>query len=230
MAYSFVRENAAGTASPYTITGAANGNILVLGFADFRSPAARTISSLSTTNVTWSKLGGTTNGTMDAEIWLGVVSGGTSGTSITVTMSGTGATLVMRAYEFGTPVGTGTPAADGTFTTNTGTSVTPALGTFTPTESSNLKVGVAGWANGTTPSASPGGVWTAGTFTANSTVVGVQFIYDLIGSASSDSGSWTITSAAWVTVSGAITVPLPPGTWKSEYPDQIFDRVGVVSY
>jgi len=227
MAYSFVRENAAGTASPYTITGAASGNTLILAIAAFRSPAARTVSSLATTNVTWTLIGGTTNGTMDAELWLGIVAGGTSGTSITVTMSGTGATLVMRAYEFSGGLLTGT-IKDGTAVTSTGTSTAPAIGSYTPAATSELRVSVAGWANGTTPSGVPAGVWTPGTFTANSTTVGVQFLYDVIGDAAADTATWTITSAAWVTVTCALKVPLPPGSWAPEYPDILLDRVEVV--
>lgn len=223
----FVRQNATGTASPYTITAAAAGNVLIFYFADFRSAAARTISSLSCTNVTWTKLGSTTNGSVDTEIWFGVVAGGSSGTSITVTMSGSGSTQVMTAIEFSGVLVAGT-IHDGAGVTNTGTSTSPSIGSFSCSTGGELAVCCAGYANGTAPTGLPGGIWTNGTFANNSTTVGVQPQYALRSPQGSVSASWTITSAAWVTVVGALfQVPL---NWLPSHPDRIFDKVSVVPY
>lgn len=227
MAYSFVRENAIGTTTSYTITAAANGNTLILVTGSFRSPAARTISSLSCTNVTWTKIGNQVQSTVDAEIWLGIVSGGSSGTTITLTMSGSGSTVVNRAYEFSGGLTSGT-IIDGTSAGNNASSTTPSLASYSPTSSGQLRVGVAAWANGTAPSATPGGNWTLGTHSANGASVSVQFIYDLICDEGNASASWTITSANWGTEHCTLRVPLPPATWTPSFPDYINDKVGVV--
>lgn len=229
MAAGFVRQNATGTSTSYTITAAANGNTLVLYVAAFRSPSARTVSSLSCTNVAWTKLAGATNGTIDGEIWFGTVSGGNSGTTITITMSGSGSTLAVTAIEFSGVLTSGT-INDGSGVTNTGTSTSPTTGAFSCTASGELLLSCESHANGTAPSVKPGGVWTDGTFANNSTTDGVQPEYDLISVAGAASASWTITSAAWVTCIGALKVPLPPGTWAPSYPDKIYDKVGVVPY
>jgi hypothetical protein len=193
------------TTTTATISAASSGNLLILRIAAFRSPNARTVSSLSCTNVTWTKLCGTTNGTMDVEIWYGVVAGGSSGTSITITMSGTGATICGSVDEISGTVVTGT-INDGTGVTNTGSSTSPSTGAFSAALANDFLIALEGHANGTTPSATPGGSWTDSTFSNNSTTVGCRGAYQLHGTVGSKSASWTIGNVAWVTCIGAIKV------------------------
>jgi hypothetical protein len=193
------------TTTTATISAATSGNTLVLRIVALRSPSARTVSSLSCTNVTWTKLCGTTNGTIDVEIWYGVVAGGSSGTSITITMSATGATICGSVDEISGTVVTGT-INDGTGVTNTGTSTSPTTGAFSASLANDFLIALEGHANGTTPSATPGGSWTDSTFSNNSTTVGCRGAYQLHGTTGSKSASWTIGNLAWVTCIGAIKV------------------------
>lgn len=225
-----VRQNAVGTATPYTITAAASGNTLVLFVSSQRSPAARTVSSIATTNVTWTKLAGVANGVIDGEIWYGTVAGGSSGTSITLTMSGTGATLALMALEFSGVLVSGT-IKDGSGVTNTGTSVTASTGAYSTAASGEVVLSCAAYADGTAPSANPGGIWSNATFANNSTVCAVQGAYNFWGPQGAVSASWTITSAAWATCVGALKAALPPPTtWHPEIQRPRFDKVGVAPY
>ncbi len=205
MPNAFVRDNGAFSGTSATITAAASGNTLVLFFVNQRNGAARTISSISTTNVTWVKLAGLQSGTCDVEIWYGTVAGGTSGTAVTLTMSGTGANGAGNILEFSGVLTSGT-INDGTGVTNNNTSTSPTTGGFTANEGNDLLLACEGHLNGTTPSATPGGSWSNGTFANNSTTCGVRGAYQAIGTAGSKSASWTIGNVAWVTCIGALKV------------------------
>lgn len=69
-----------------TITAPTEGNVLLLLLG---TSGTRTISSVTTTNVTWSALVQETDGGVRVELWKGVV-GASAGTSIAITPSGSG--------------------------------------------------------------------------------------------------------------------------------------------
>lgn len=197
MAIAFVTQ-AVGTTT-VTITAASAGNVLICCVSSFRSPAARTVSSIATTNVTWTKVGNQAGGTTDGEIWLGVVAGGSSGTTVTLTMSGTGATVASNVSEYSGVQVTGT-IEDGTETLNTGSSASPSTGNYTPGNNGDILITCEAHADGTVPSVQPGGIWSNLTFANNSTVCGVQGNYALNEGTSTASASWTINNVAWRTV------------------------------
>src|SRR5512143_2821860 len=176
MAIAFVRQ-APGT-NTVTITAASAGNVLICCVASYRSPAARTVSAIATTNVTWSKIGNQGGGTTDAEIWLGVVAGGSSGTTVTLTMSGAGSTVASSVSEFSGVQVSGT-IEDGTETLNTGSGTSPSTGNYTPAWNGDLLITCEAHADGTAPTAQPGGIWSNLTFANNSTTCGVQANYAL---------------------------------------------------
>ena len=223
----FVLQSATGTsATTLTITAAANGNTLIF-FIAASATASRTVSSLTCTNVTWSKLVGTLNGTtFDCEIWMGKVSGGSSGTSITIAMSGGAPTVACTALEFSGTVS----IKDGTGTTNTGSSTSPSTGAYSTGESLELVLSCAGYLNGTAPTGLPGGIWTAATFAKNSTTCGVQPCYALNGPRGSVSASFTITSANWVTCVVAVKAPILPDKYHPLPNQPLFDIKDNVPY
>jgi hypothetical protein len=67
-----------------TITAASSGNRLVLGVFLLR----HTLSSVSCTNVTWTSIASKDQGDLHIYIYVGVVSGGSSGTTVTINTSG----------------------------------------------------------------------------------------------------------------------------------------------
>lgn len=197
MSAALVKENAASTSTSVTITAAASGNVLVLFTSSTRGAGARTVSSVSCTNVTWGRLTQVTVGSQNTEIWQGVVSGGSSGTTITITMSGTGATLISRVYEF-----SGVDTAinqDGVPSAGNGTGTSVSTNTLTTTVADSLVVACEAHLSGTAPTVSPSSPWTAGAFGANSTVIGLQAAY-IAGSVPTGgyTATWTLSaSVAW---------------------------------
>ena len=203
---------ATATGTSVTITAAASGNTLVLMIANYRSSGARTVSSISCTNTTgWTKSEGNTNGNLGVEIWVGYCTG-TSGTTITITMSGSGSTLAVNATEWsGVLTPPGTTGDDGS-ANNTGASTSPATAAYSSTVNFDLLLCCEGHLNGTKPSVMPGGIWTETTWANNSTSVGVQGEYAVPRPVGSVSASWTITSAAWVTAICGLKVSPKTGT------------------
>ena len=66
-----------------TIGSAISGNMLVLG----AFPIRRAVTSVACTNVTWTKVHSDMYNDVYAEIWIGIVSGGNSGATITISTS-----------------------------------------------------------------------------------------------------------------------------------------------
>lgn len=196
----FVRQST-GTSTSVTLgAAAASGNFLIAFISAFRGAGVRTVSSIATTNTTWTKLAGTTNGGLSVEIWKGVVAGGSSGTAVTITMSGASSTLAVNISEF-----TGVTATlDGTAATNTGSSTAPTTGALTTASTFDLILACGGYANGTAPTALPGGNYENLVFVGNGSANGVQANYisgdypPTTATLGAQSASWTITSAVWV--------------------------------
>ncbi len=213
MAVAFVRHSrtagGTGTTSPLsvTITGAASGNVLIAIISSNRgSSAARTVSGITTTNTTWTQIGTLANGSAAVYIWQGLVAGGTSGTAVSISFSGTVASgCVADICEFSGVLVTGT-IAGATAVTNSGTSTSPTTGNFTPLQADSLVVAALSYENSTAPSASPGAPWvTGGAVGFNSTGTssdGVAGVHQApIASISTTSASWTIgaTGDVWST-------------------------------
>lgn len=209
MAISLVHQaTGSGTSSPLsvTITAAASGNTLVVCVVSKRSSgAARTVSSITCTNTTgWTKLAasGAFGTSYQTEIWYGHATA-TSGTSVSITMSGTTASLAANVSEFSGILTSGT-IPDGTAqgTTGSGPSVTTAA--YSTAKTGDLVITCEGHADGTAPSAQPGGSFANLTFANQSTVTGVQGNYIVLGTSGSQSATWTIGSVAWGSVMGAL--------------------------
>lgn len=192
---------AVGTTS-ITITAAASGNTLVVSVAAFRSQGARTVSSISCTNTTgWTKLVGTSGSGLDVEIWAGYATA-TSGTTITLSMSGTGSTVVSNATEWSgvlTPPATTGKDGNGNTSTNTGTN--PSTGAYSTAAACTgdlilASVGYNGSSNA--PSANPSG-YSNLTFTNSTTVSALQGNYKVPGTAGAQSASWTIDNVLYIT-------------------------------
>lgn len=194
-----------GTSFTVTISAASSGNTLI--YVSGVTDSAQTISTISCTNVTWTKAQGS-NTNADVEIWYGVVAGGSSGTTITVT---TGATigLAVRATvsEWS---GVNTSSQLDVHATNSGTSTNPATGTITPTAGLN-ELFIAATREGGTFSSGPTNGWTAGT-TPNT---GFQWAYKVVSNTSgTDSTDWTY-SASNVWDAAYATFKGPSGTTPS---------------
>ena len=226
MAISLIRQSGAVSGTILTITGAANGNVLILFFASFGT-SMNAISTISCTNVTWSSLGGALNGTsLDYEIWKGVVSGGTSGTTVTITQTGSGSFFnVSNIAEFS---GVST-VNDTTGVTKTGTSTSPSLNTYSTSTAGDLLLCGVGYHNGTVPSVLPGGSWNNLTFVNNGAQTGNQGEYNLNGASGSQTATWTISNVAWVTVVAALK-PIATFDWGSTiYQPSIHYRHDIVT-
>jgi len=207
MASAYVQNNGNGTSTSLSgFPAGANGNTFVIFHSSFRSAGARTISSVACTNVTWTNLGVLSSGGLTVEIWAGRISGGSSGTTITLTMSGTGATLITDIHEFS---GLTSPTTtDGTFATNSGTGTSLTTSAWSASFADDLKLNVAGWADGNAPSTTPSG-WSSGTFrnsgTSNSVLASWKVGTQTTGS---ESAPMSIPgSVAWKTIIGGLRTP-----------------------
>lgn len=202
-----------GTTTSVTITAASAGNVLVLFFTSFRSAGARTISSLSTTNVTWTKQAGVAVLGLDTELWTGVVSGGSSGTTVTITMSGTGSTIACRVDEFTGVAIVGTAVIVDTsvglnpnlFSSNQQNVIGPQIFSVLCPNTGDLLLACLGQANGTAPTIQPPSPWVAGTFVNNSTSNSIQPNYIPNGATDNAQIGWTLSaSVQTVAVVGAL--------------------------
>ena len=182
-----------------TIVGAASGSLLV-ACSVCQGASARTVSSIATTNTVWTKLGGTTTSTIGEEIWIGVVSGGTSGTSVTYTFSGAVTHTAANVSTWAGALSTSSAA------TATGSSTSPATAAYSASTANALIIACVGYASTTSPSVQPGGSYSNLTFKAAASGVGVQANYIIPGVKGAQSATWTIPSVAWVCTIGAIQV------------------------
>lgn len=85
--YQYAKVAAASVQNPtVTIVGAASGRRLILGVGLL----GRAVTSVTCTNVTWTFMKAKVDNTSNIELWVGVVSGGTSGTVITINTASAG--------------------------------------------------------------------------------------------------------------------------------------------
>lgn len=189
-----------------------SGNTLVLFINTLRSSAAaRTVSSVSSTNTTgWTRLGNIANGSMGVEVWYGHATA-TAGEAITITMSGAVVNQAINILQFSGVLTTGT-INDGSAVTNSGTSTSPSSNAYTSTVVGDLILTCEGHANGTAPSAVPGGNYSNATFAASGSTIGIQSEYWTNAGTGAKIGTWTITSAAWGTVIGGLKPISTPNT------------------
>jgi len=177
-----------------TLSSVTAGDALVLVIADQSSNGA-IVSSVSGGGVTWSKAastGSTANG--DAEIWYGLNSSGTSGsTTITVNLSQTTNVQIADVSEYS---GVATSAALDKTTTNnaSGTASNPAVsaGSITPVQTGELVISDAYLSNGTSTQPVPSNGFTSLTQSAGLSGNYKGYgAYLIDGSASTISTTWT---------------------------------------
>lgn len=231
-----------GTSSPLsvTITAAANQHYLtVCVMSRSSNPSNRTVSSISCTNTTFALITGASGSTgrFGCEIWLGKVSGGVSGTSVSITMSGTVSDICANVAEWSDVLVAAT--VGGSFDSTTGNSGTatnnsPSVSTGISPQSSDLLIACVGYASATAPT-QDGSSFTfrALTFTSNSTNgIGLQADYNPqnfnIGIVSE---GWTLASSvAWIGVIAGVLSSYMLDKWFVESECPIFDRKAVVAY
>lgn len=130
-----------------TISAAADGNVLI---ACIIGIGTANVSSISSTNTTWTNLATSTAGTSPkAEIWKGVVSGGVSGTTVTITYSASNSDRAAVISEWDGITGTLDQAA--VRTNVTPTSQVAYSGAILPTNASALVVACFATTNGSSP-------------------------------------------------------------------------------
>jgi hypothetical protein len=197
------------TGVPVTITPTA-GNILIACINLQSTSTARTVSSISQTNVTWTLLKRTVNGLTDCEVWKGVV-GASPGASATVNTSGTFTDMSVNVSQFSGVTGTSDFTAGGT----TGSSVTPSTGAYTTITANDLVIVAVAFASNAFPSAHPAG------FTAltreNISTCTLEASYQLTQAAGlKAAATWTITSSIWATAVIGLQGSAPTANWLDE--------------
>lgn len=183
-------------ASTVTLSGAASaGNYLVAAIAMDQSPAPA-LSSISTTGVTWSKLGNQANGNVEVEVWLGTVTA-TSGTSVGFTLASGTAVLVCNISEFS--LFTASPV-DVTAVVSFGTGASPSTGSYSTINASDTVFAMAGWENANPPPGTPSG-YTALTTSSGSGLLTVSAAYKPAVAPGAQSAAWSMNGAAdWATI------------------------------
>lgn len=129
------------------------------------------------------------------EIWYGVVSGGSSGTSVTVTY-GTGALTDATISEWS---GLDASPVDGTCTANGGTSANPTTGNYTSANAADVLIA---WVGGqaattpTTPTNSFNQIAAGSGGSGGNTHYGAAS-YRIVSSTGTYSTGWTVASTTW---------------------------------
>lgn len=176
-----------------TIPAAASGNTLIVFVNYHNASFARSVSSVSCTNTSFSSLGSTSGAGLNSgtDIWFGPVSGGSSGTTVTVNFSGTAIAEACVVECSGIVTSS---AADGSATDNHQASgTTPySTGTYTNTNANDvilLALGCVGTST-TTPSTPSG--YTALNSQSDTADNGCIFpFYQVVSSTGSQSASFT---------------------------------------
>jgi len=198
----YVTENTGnGTSSPVavTITSAAASVVLWVDVA-IKTSLTRTVSSISCSNTTgWTLVKAVNPGTgWDVETWVGYATSA-SGTSLSVTLSASisGNVAVHVTQYSGAQI---PPVLDGTAIGNNGSSTAPTAGVYSTAGFNTRPIVMEAHQTGTAPSGQPSG-YTALTWSASSTVVGVQADYlTTPAGPGAQSATWTIGSASWVVI------------------------------
>lgn len=190
-AWSFVAQSSAadtavGSTKAFTgLSAGANGNMLIGFIANLATTATRTVSSISQTNVDWggglsSQRGfGANPIAKNVSIWMGIISGGSAGTTATVTFSGSCTSGVMVLLEvtggkLSDAIGDGDGQGHGTGTSvNSNSDLQCTLDYF-----NDLIVACVAFGSGTGPSANPGGAYSDLTLKTNGlSTLGIQANY-----------------------------------------------------
>ena len=153
------------TSCTVTITSApANGDVIVLAvLTNHPVTTASTISSVTSTNTTWTRDSQNANfsGThADLELWHGIVSGGAGGTSVTVVVS---ASLPSNSSTYNVSEWSGvntSTTVDGVAATATSTSNTVTTPSYSTAGTCELVIAVEGSATNGSISAFPGAPYT----------------------------------------------------------------------
>lgn len=191
-----------------------SGNLLIAFIASNRgSGAARTVSSIVQTGVTWAIITGckVANGFLGLEVWRGVVGAGAS-TSYTITISGTitgGAANLMEISGVSTTI-------DATTVTNTGTSTSPSCGAYTTANGNDLIIAGLGYETNAAPGTNPSGYGVL-TWLNSTLAISVQGNYIITGTKGSQTAAWTIgaTGDIWATIIVALQVTRKTSTLTS---------------
>ena len=111
-----------------TMSGAAaSGNFLYAGIGS----TGRTVNSITQTNVTWTQLKTFNANSQSVELWRGVVSGGSGGTTATIALTGSNVTAA-TIIEVGTNLGSSASAGT-TYSQASGTVFTPTVTAYAST-------------------------------------------------------------------------------------------------
>lgn len=172
----------------------------------------QTISTVATTNVTWARMKAVTaafgNGTGDAEIWKGTITGAT-GTAVLITASSAAFDIQGSVAEMVTSGCTEDATAA---VSNTGTSTSPSTAAYTNTTANDLM-----WACAT----SHGSIGDFTGFPAGYTALATQegnvyshnCAYKVVSSATAQSSTWTtLVSDVWATLFNGIVISAGGGS------------------
>ena len=192
-----------GTSSPISVTMAStptNGNLLIAVIA-LRGSSSRTVSSITETNVTWTKIYAPSvyhSGSYyyDLEIWQGVVTASAS-TSVSVALSGS-ATAVVDIYEYSGVLTTSSTNLD-TDANSSGSSTTASTGT-TGTTKAPAELWIGGfniYENSGSVTSVTGGFTLYDGALYNSTTI-CCFLEQIVSSTGTANSTTSITSNPWV--------------------------------
>lgn len=219
-AASFVQENgmgqsASGVTLNGTVTAGTSGNVHGLAVLVYDTGSLTdAVSTITQTNVTWTKRRVAARtigsfGALDLEIWTGVIAGGSSGATVTITWSGTPSEVCWDESEYSGPIST---TADGDGFDNdggsAGTAVTSNGGKQATTTTANDWILVAvGYSGGSThaPTTQPGGSYSNLTAVDGFFGSNLQTNYALTNSPGNQSPTWTLdTTSRWVSAVQAV--------------------------
>lgn len=201
-AIAFVRQttcsSTSGTSLACTITAAASGNYLFLSLSS--AGTATGISSVASTNTTWSKV--TSVGLNNAanhgvDMWYGAVSGGSSGTTVTATAVTGVNHMAANISEF-SGIASSNPQ-DGPPATNQGNGAVQTLGAFSANTNTDLVIAVEAQTGGTAATA-PITPWNALTVRASGTTVVITPVYQIVSSTGSITATWAGAAVDWGTI------------------------------
>lgn len=209
MSVSLVRQASNGLASTstgitVTIVAAAVGNVLAVFVANNGAPP--TVTGITCTNVTFSRLAGN-SAVENCEIWWGIVTGGSSGTSVAVSMTAGTIALTAQVAEFNSTTGWGV-GDGGTGNSGIGSS-TATSGSYTSTGASDLILAAVGMTGAGTTAGSPGGIFTDVSATINTSNANLKADFGVAASGA-HSASWALSVAVnWGTGIGGIKLGVP---------------------
>lgn len=199
--------------SSFNINAETAGNTLILWFGTKRTGGASAISTVATTNVTWARIAGAQAVDMGGEIWFGTVAGGSSGTTVTITLvQSAGSTFVGRLTGFSGVLTVGT-IIDVAGVTDNAIGTTPTTPAYTATQQHDLLVALEVHQTSSTATSPPGAPWALVTSDSSGSLT-ARGAYVLDGTAGPITRvTWTCASAQWLTfIGGLFSSPFIPFT------------------